>query len=266
MLRLRSRSRRRVDPRDHLHAEGCGGAAQPYPCGSARTRPARSAREFDGAWISTIHGFCNQPLRTYPSPSVSIHGSESSRTRGLWSYGARRSSARSRRSGPEIPSASGSSRRPRGRPSPDADGRVRDAPPAGRALVLELDQRPGPRMPSRRLRAEAELLAADESATETSVGTRARCSERHPVASREARRPVGVFATAVHAGGMFEQARKAAERRARRARCTRPRPLQELLERRGETAAISGASLDRLRGPPALRARPAQHNEEIRDR
>ena len=60
-------ARRRLDPRHHLHA-----SAPPASCarGSARALRERGrhdlARELDGAWISTIHGFCLRLLKRAP--------------------------------------------------------------------------------------------------------------------------------------------------------------------------------------------------------
>ncbi len=60
-------TRRRVHPRNHLHAQGGRRAAE---VASAPRRASAGvpdlARELDGAWISTIHGFCNRLLRAHP--------------------------------------------------------------------------------------------------------------------------------------------------------------------------------------------------------
>ena len=63
--RARGRRRRRRDPDDHVHREGRGGAARPDPAPAARARRRRAARATEGAFISTIHGFCARVLRAH---------------------------------------------------------------------------------------------------------------------------------------------------------------------------------------------------------
>ena len=63
--RLRARARRRLDPRHHVHAEGsrrAAGGSAPRSWSAA----GRSSLDLDGAWISTIHGFCNRLLKAHP--------------------------------------------------------------------------------------------------------------------------------------------------------------------------------------------------------
>ena len=62
----RRRRRRRGDPHDHLHREGGGRAARADPRAPARARGADAGRAAtEGAFISTIHGFCARLLRAH---------------------------------------------------------------------------------------------------------------------------------------------------------------------------------------------------------
>ena len=70
---LRGGGRARRDPRLHLHRQGGGRAAPADPRrASARgPTPARSGRGellggLGGAWVTTIHGFCNRLLAAHP--------------------------------------------------------------------------------------------------------------------------------------------------------------------------------------------------------
>ena len=60
--------RRRVDARDHLHASAPrGSSAARIRARAARASAAHDlARSLDGAWISTIHGFCLRLLKAHP--------------------------------------------------------------------------------------------------------------------------------------------------------------------------------------------------------
>ena len=87
------------------------------------------ARELDGAWISTIHGFCNRLLKTYPlAAGLDPRFRELDEAQGVGAArrgvrgGARRVLLRRR---PRAPAAARDLRRHR--PAPDADRRLRDA-------------------------------------------------------------------------------------------------------------------------------------------
>ena len=56
----------RLGARDHVHGAGRGRAAQPDPRRLAELDRHDLARELDGAWISTIHGFCHRLLKAHP--------------------------------------------------------------------------------------------------------------------------------------------------------------------------------------------------------
>jgi ATP-dependent exoDNAse (exonuclease V) beta subunit (contains helicase and exonuclease domains) len=74
------------------------------------------ARELDGAWISTIHGFCNRLLKTYPLAQDSTRASASSTRRRVRCFAARPSRAPWPSSAPRAsPSACGCSQ-PTARP------------------------------------------------------------------------------------------------------------------------------------------------------
>ena len=65
--RCATRARRRLGARHHLHAQGGRRAARRASAPRLRARGRHDlARELDGAWISTIHGFCSRLLRAHP--------------------------------------------------------------------------------------------------------------------------------------------------------------------------------------------------------
>ena len=56
----------RGDPHDHVHREGGGRAARSDPRGAcAQLGADEAARATEGAFISTIHGFCARVLRAH---------------------------------------------------------------------------------------------------------------------------------------------------------------------------------------------------------
>ena len=72
-LRLRRRGRRRRDPRLHLHRQGrrpsCASGSGPSSRGGprrARSAPRELLGGLGGAWVTTIHGFCNRLLAAHP--------------------------------------------------------------------------------------------------------------------------------------------------------------------------------------------------------
>ena len=63
----RARARHRQRPRHHVHRARGRRAAHADPRAARRGRAAHDlARDLDGAWISTIHGFCHRLLRAHP--------------------------------------------------------------------------------------------------------------------------------------------------------------------------------------------------------
>ena len=195
------------------------------------------ARELDGAWISTIHGFCNRLLRAHP-----FAAGLDPRFRELEDAGAAVLRGEAFERALQEFCASGDAERIRLLATYRADGLRRmltgvyeTLRSAGRELVLELGERPSLDSALAALRAEAEQLAADESATETQrrnagealrIATEGSPPERHVDLSALACR--GVRAAS------FEQARKAAERAALEELAAHDRELlQELLERFG---------------------------------
>ncbi|MDH4104333.1 MAG: UvrD-helicase domain-containing protein, partial [Thermoleophilia bacterium] len=134
----------------------------------ARGRPDL-ARELDGAWISTIHGFCNRLLRTYPF-AVGLDP----RFRELEDAGAAVLRGEAFERALEKFCATGEPERLRLLATYRAQGLRRmltgvyeTLRSAGRELVLELGERPGLDDAIEALRSEAALLAADGSATPT---------------------------------------------------------------------------------------------------
>ncbi len=95
------------------------------------------ARALDGAWISTIHGFCNRLLKTYPfQAGLDPRFRELDEAQAAVIRGEAFDEALDRFCAGGRPRAAAPARDvPRGRPAPDADRRVRDAarrrPPTG---------------------------------------------------------------------------------------------------------------------------------------
>ncbi|HXG76051.1 MAG TPA: UvrD-helicase domain-containing protein [Gaiellaceae bacterium] len=212
--------------------------------GELRTRIRRAllergrpdlARELDGAWISTIHGFCNRLLKAHPF-AVGLDP----RFRELEDAGAAVLKGEAFERALAAFCAAGDPERLRLLATYRADGLRRmltgvyeTLRSAGRELVLELGPRPGLAEAVQALREEAELLAADAGASDDARGS-----------AREALRIVApgapperlVDLSALQARGSraasFEQARKAVERAALEDLAAADRDLlQELLER-----------------------------------
>ena len=127
------------------------------------------ARELDGAWISTIHGFCNRLLRAHP-----FAAGLDPRFRELEDAGAAVLRGEAFERALEEFCADGDPERLRLLATYRTDGLRRmltgvyeTLRSAGRELVLELGERASIESAVTAFRAEAEALAADVSATET---------------------------------------------------------------------------------------------------
>ncbi len=234
-----------------------------------RSRPDL-ARELDGAWISTIHGFCSRLLRAHP-----FAAGLDPRFRELEDAGAAVIRGEAFDRALDEFCASGDPERVRLLATYRADGLRRmltgvyeTLRSAGRDLVLELGTRPSLGGAVATLRAEAQQLARDESATATQrrnageallVATEGSAPER--LVDLSALACKGVRAAA------FEHARKAAERAALEELAANDRELlQELLERFGAEHAAAKrresvvdfedlqlAARDLLRDDPSVR-------------
>ncbi|HEU0246932.1 MAG TPA: UvrD-helicase domain-containing protein [Gaiellaceae bacterium] len=196
------------------------------------------ARELDGAWISTIHGFCSRLLRTYPF-AVGLDP----RFRELEDAGAAVLRGEAFERALESFCSGGDPERLRLLATHRANGLRRmltgvyeTLRSAGRELVLELGERPGLADAVERLRSEAAVLAADKSATPTQ---RRNASEALRVVTEGSppERLVDLSAFQCRGAGAasFEQARKAAERAGLEELAAHDRDLlQELLDRFAE--------------------------------
>ena len=195
------------------------------------------ARELDGAWISTIHGFCSRLLRAYP-----FAAGLDPRFREIEDAGAAVLRGEAFERALQAFCASEDPQRLRLLATYRAHGLRRmltcvfeTLRSAGRELVLELGERPSVVRAVEALRAEAEQLAADESATPTQ---RRNASETLRVVTQDSPPErlvdLSAFACKGARAASFEQARKAAERSALEELAAHDRALlQELLERFG---------------------------------
>ena len=144
------------------------------------------ARGLDGAWISTIHGFCNRLLKTYPFEAGSTRGSASSTRRSPPCSAARRSTRRSPSSAPASEpdrlqllatyGARGLRRM--------LTGIYETLRSAGRPLVLELGDRPPLEERLAGLREAAPLPRRRRDATDLQRANAARRCSSWPPASR----------------------------------------------------------------------------------
>ena len=196
------------------------------------------ARDLDGAWISTIHGFCSRLLRTYPF-AVGLDP----RFRELEDSGAAVLRGEAFERALESFCSGGDPERLRLLATYRANGLRRmltgvyeTLRSAGRELVLELGERPGLADAVERLRSEAAALAADESATATQ---RRNASEALRVVTEgsppERLVDLSAFQCRGARAASFEQSRKAAERAGLEELAAHDRDLlQELLERFAE--------------------------------
>jgi ATP-dependent helicase/nuclease subunit A len=228
------------------------------------------ARELDGAWISTIHGFCNRLLKAHPF-SVGLDP----RFRELEDSGAAVLRGEAFDRALEQFCADADPERLRLLATYRADGLRRmltgvyeTLRSAGRELVLELGERPSLSHALLALREEATALAEDDSATPTQ---RANAAEALRVVTETSPPERVIDLAALQCRGAraaaYETARKAVERAALEELAALDRDLlQELLERFAEQyeaakrreAAVDFEDLqlharDLLQGDPALR-------------
>ena len=208
----------------------------------ARGRPDL-ARELDGAWISTVHGFCNRLLRTYPF-AVGLDP----RFRELDDSGAAVLRGEAFERALEKFCSTGDPERIRLLATYRAEGLRKmltgvyeTLRSAGRELVLELGERSDLEHAIERLRSEAAQLAADESGTATQ---RRNSSEVLRVVTEgslpERLVDLSAFQCKGARAASFEQARKAAERAGLEELAAHDRDLlQELLERFAEEYAAA---------------------------
>jgi ATP-dependent helicase/nuclease subunit A len=201
------------------------------------------ARELDGAWISTIHGFCNRLLRAHP-----FAAGLDPRFRELEDAGAAVLRGEAFERALEEFCADGDPERLRLLATYRADGLRRmltgvyeTLRSAGRELVLELGERPSVASAVTAFRAEAEALAADVSGTETQ---RRNASEALRVATDgsppERLVDLSAFACRGERAASFESARKNVERAALEELAAHDRDLlQDLLVRFGAEYAAA---------------------------
>jgi ATP-dependent helicase/nuclease subunit A len=201
------------------------------------------ARELDGAWISTIHGFCNRLLRAHP-----FAAGLDPRFRELEEAGAAVLRGEAFDRALDEFCASGDHERVRLLATYRADGLRRmltgvyeTLRSAGRELVLELGERPSLESAVAALRTEAACLVADDSATPTQ---KRNAGEALRVASEGAPAERLVDLSELAAKGAraasYDQARKGAERAALEELASHDRELlQELLERFGAEYAAA---------------------------
>ncbi len=193
------------------------------------------ARELDGAWISTIHGFCNRLLKTHPF-AVGLDP----RFRELEDAGAAVLRGEAFQRALEEFCEGGHEERLKLLATYRADGLRRmltgvyeTLRSAGRDLVLELGERPALAEAIVVFREEAALLADDASAT---ASQRAAATEALRTATDAAPPERVVDLSAFSARGLravsYEVARKAVERSALEELAAHDRDLlQDLLER-----------------------------------
>lgn len=201
------------------------------------------ARELDGAWISTIHGFCSRILRAHPF-ALGLDP----RFREIEEAGAAVLRGEAFGRALEAFCASGDPERLRLLATYRADGLRRmltsvyeTLRSAGRELVLELGERPDLLEAVARLREEASVLAGDPDAT---PNQRAAAEEALRLTAEGTAPERLVDLGALHCRGpraaSYEQARKALEQAALEELAADDRDLlQELLE--GYAAAYASA-------------------------
>ncbi|HUG64563.1 MAG TPA: UvrD-helicase domain-containing protein [Gaiellaceae bacterium] len=228
------------------------------------------ARELDGAWISTIHGFCSRLLRAHP-----FAAGLDPRFRELEDAGAAVLRGEAFERALESFCAEGDPERLRLLATYRVDGLRRmltgvyeTLRSAGRDLVLELGERASVSAAATALRAEAEQLAADASATEMqrrNAGELLRVVTDDAISERLV--DLAPFACKGARAAGYERARKAAERAALEELAADDRDLlQELLERFGVEYAdakrresvvdfedLQLAARDLLRDDPSVR-------------
>jgi ATP-dependent exoDNAse (exonuclease V) beta subunit len=200
------------------------------------------ARELDGAWISTIHGFCSRLLRAHP-----FAAGLDPRFRELEDAGAAVLRGEAFERALDGFCADGDPERLRLLATYRADGLRRmltgvyeTLRSAGRDLVLELGERPSVEEAVRVLRGAAAQLAADAAATETQRRNAAELLRVVTDATPERLVDLAAFRCRGARAGAYEAARKAAERAALEDLAAHDRGLlQELLERFGAEYAAA---------------------------
>jgi ATP-dependent helicase/nuclease subunit A len=201
------------------------------------------ARKLDGAWISTIHGFCNRLLRAHP-----FAAGLDPRFRELEDAGAAVLRGEAFGRALEAFCGEGQPERLKLLATYRADGLRRmltgvyeTLRSAGRELVLELGERPGVESAVETFRVEAAALAADPSATETQRRNANEALRVVPEGSTPERLvDLSALATRGVRAASFESARKEAERAGLEELAAHDRDLlQELLERFGAEYAAS---------------------------
>jgi ATP-dependent exoDNAse (exonuclease V) beta subunit len=201
------------------------------------------ARQLDGAWISTIHGFCNRLLKAHPF-AVGLDP----RFRELDEPGAAVLRGEAFERALEAFCSGGDPDRLRLLATYRAQGLRRmltgvyeTLRSAGRDLVLELGERPSFDDALARFRHEAESLAGDPDATETQRGNaREAARVAAPRALPERIADLSALQCRGARAATYERARKAAELAALEELAAADRDLlQELLERFSEEYAAA---------------------------
>jgi ATP-dependent helicase/nuclease subunit A len=207
----------------------------------ARGRPDL-ARELDGAWISTIHGFCARLLRAHPfAVGIDPRFRELDEAQGAVVRGEAFERAL------EAFCEGGDPERLRLLATYGADGLRRmlttvyeTLRSAGRDLVLELGEHAGLEERLAELREAARCLADDESATELQRGSAVQALDLD--AAPEALIDLRALRASGERAATFEEARKRVEQAALEELAARDRDLlQDLLERFGEEYAAAKA-------------------------
>ena len=221
------------------------------------------ARELDGAWIATIHGFCARLLRAYPFEAGldprfrELDGAQASVLAGeAFAEALDEFCAREEPERLQLLATYGTAALRR-----MLIGVYETLRSAGRELVLELGERAPLSERVESLREASRCLAADTSATELQRANAAGMLDLL-AGSPSPDRLLDLSAHKVRGSertASYEEARKVGRAvGARRARGSRPRPAPGAARRlrtrvRSGEAARGGA---RLRGPAAQRARP----------
>ena len=250
------RPRRRLDPRHHVHAPRGRRAAHAHPRGARRAAAGHDlARELDGAWISTIHGFCLRLLKAYPFAAgldPRFRELDDAQAAVLRSEAFQKALAEFCAGG--EPDRLACSRRT----APNGlrrmlTGVYETLRSAGRELELGVGERPDLAERVEELREAAQRARPTRRRAPAARAARAR------LAARPAARPLRLPAQRRPRRRVRGGAARGRAGRARRGGVARPRPpagAARALRRRvrGREGARVGA---RLRGPPAPRARPA---------
>ena len=200
------------------------------------------ARELDGAWISTIHGFCARLLRAHPfAVGIDPRFRELDEAQGAVVRGEAFERALEGFCDGADPE------RLRLLATYGADGLRRmltgvyeTLRSAGRELVLELGEHASVEERLAELREAARCLADDEAATELQRGSAAQALDLH--AAPEALIDLRALRASGERAATFEEARKRVEQAALEELAARDRDLlQDLLERFGEEYAAAKA-------------------------